>query len=263
MAHVLISAAHKSSGKTTFSIGLCAALSRSGKHVQPFKKGPDYIDPLWLSQASGHACHNLDFYTQDKNEILASFASHSKKADIAIIEGNKGLHDGVDLDGSNSNAALAKLLKAPVLLVVDTRGMTRGVAALVMGFQQFDQDVDIAGIVFNQVGGSRHEGKLRSVIETYTDLPVVGAIRRDPALHIDERHLGLIPSNEAKAVQARINILAKTLNDEVDLEQLQNIASADNEKLVFMPLEASGVIGAIGGISELAKNAMSKQKGGA
>lgn len=154
MSHFLISAAHKSSGKTTLSIGLCAALAESGLQVQAFKKGPDYIDPMWLSRASGRPCHNLDFYTMQQDEISATFAQQSATADISLIEGNKGLFDGLDLHGSNSNAALARLLKAPVVLVLDTRGVSRGVAPLILGYQSFEADINIAGVILNQVGGS-------------------------------------------------------------------------------------------------------------
>ncbi len=125
------------------SIGLCAALSKRGHAVQPFKKGPDYIDPMWLSQAAGRACRNLDLYLMERDDILATFARHS--AEVNLVEGNKGLYDGLALDGSNSNAALAKLLDLPVFLVIDARGMTRGIAPLILGYQAFDRDIDIAG----------------------------------------------------------------------------------------------------------------------
>ena len=114
MKRVLISAAHKSSGKTTLALGICAALNTRGLHVSPYKKGPDYIDPMWLSRASDNDCHNLDFQTMSHDEILATVSLYSKNADVTLIEGNKGLFDGVALDGSNSNAAVAKLTKSPV-----------------------------------------------------------------------------------------------------------------------------------------------------
>jgi cobyrinic acid a,c-diamide synthase len=109
MAHLFVSAAHRSSGKTMVSVGLAAALSARGLRVQPFKKGPDYIDPMWLARGSDRPCYNLDFNTQSAAEIRALFARHARPADFALIEGNKGLHDGVDLEGSDSSAALAKL----------------------------------------------------------------------------------------------------------------------------------------------------------
>ncbi len=222
MAHVLISAAHKSSGKTTVSIGLAAALAARGLDVHPFKKGPDYIDPMWLGAAAGSPCRNLDFHVMGRDEVLDAFSAHA--GEVSIVEGNKGLHDGVALDGSDSNAALAKLIAAPVVLVIDTRGMTRGVAPLVQGFQAFDPDVRIAGVLFNQVGGARHESKMRAVMETYTDVPVLGAVARDPALEISERHLGLIPSNEQPKARAMIDRLADAVARQVDLDGFLEIA---------------------------------------
>jgi cobyrinic acid a,c-diamide synthase len=224
MAHLFISAAHKSSGKTTVTLGLCAALAQSGRCVQPFKKGPDYIDPMWLSQAAGRPCGNLDFYTMTIDEIRAEFAQRMQGADIGIIEGNKGLYDGLSLDGSNSNAALAKLLHAPVVLVIDARGMTRGIAPLILGYQSFDPDIRIAGVILNQLGGSRHESKLRAVIEHYTDVKVLGAVHRNPDLEIVERHLGLMPSNETPQATQRIARIANAVKAQVDLAALQAVA---------------------------------------
>jgi len=225
MPHFLISAAHKSSGKTTLSIGLCAALTETGAIVQPFKKGPDYIDPMWLSKAANRPCHNLDFYTMQQSEIIDTVSHYSKAADISVIEGNKGLYDGLDLDGSNSNAALASLLKAPVILVLDARGMTRGIAPLILGYQAFDKDINIAGVILNQLGGSRHEQKLHSVIEHYTDVKVIGSVYKNPALSIDERHLGLMPSNEDDSADLKIQQIRDIVKDQVDLDLLRSIAS--------------------------------------
>jgi cobyrinic acid a,c-diamide synthase len=226
MNRLLISAAHKSSGKTTVTIGLCAALRARGLAVQPFKKGPDYIDPMWLSLAAGRDCHNLDFYLMGREEIHATFARHSHGADIALIEGNKGLYDGLDLDGSNSNAALAQLLTTPVVLVIDARGMTRGIAPLILGYQAFDPKVRIAGVILNQLGGSRHEAKLRAVIEHYTDVSVIGAVHYDERLNIVERHLGLMPSNEAGGATDKIRTIAGTVAAQVDLDRLIALAAS-------------------------------------
>jgi len=227
MPHILISAAHKSSGKTTISLGLCAALA-ARMVVQPFKKGPDYIDPLWLSQAAHRACHNLDFYTMNSSEIRETFVWYSQHADISLIEGNKGLYDGMAIDGSNSNAALAHLLGAPVVLVIDTQGMTRGIAPLILGYQQFDKLIDkqieIAGVILNKVGGGRHESKLRESMAYYTDVPVIGAVQRDASLVIEERHLGLMPSNEDNLALDKIKMIAKRIAEQVNLDQLINIA---------------------------------------
>lgn len=224
MAQFLISAAHKSSGKTVISAGICAALHDRGAVVQPFKKGPDYIDPIWLSRAARRSCYNLDFYTMSREHLQATFAVHAGGSDIALIEGNKGLYDGLDLDGSNSNAALAVALPAPVVLVLDVRGMTRGIAPLLLGYQAFEPGLDIAGVIFNKVGGPRHEQKLRAIVEHYTDLPVIGAVPRDPRLDIGERHLGLVPANETSDADKKIAQIAGVIADTVDLATLRAIA---------------------------------------
>jgi cobyrinic acid a,c-diamide synthase len=241
MSRLLISAAHKSSGKTTVSLGLCAALAARGLAVQPFKKGPDYIDPMWLGRAAGRPCHNLDFHCMTHAEILSSVGHHAGNADIALIEGNKGLYDGLDLEGSNSNAALAKLTQTPVVLVLDARGMTRGIAPLILGNQAFDPEVNIAGVILNQLGGSRHESKLRAVIEHYTDIPVIGGVHRDKALEIVERHLGLIPSNEADAADTKIATIRALIEQQVDLDRL--LAVAGDTPLEFAPLPLAAAAG--------------------
>jgi len=225
MPHIYLSAAHKSSGKTTLSIGLTRELSRRGHRVQPFKKGPDYIDPLWLSESAGRACLNLDYYTTSNEEICSSFSRLLGESDLGFIEGNVGLFDSVDLHGSNSNAELAKLLGAPLLLVIDTQGMTRGIAPLLLGYQAFDTDLRIAGVILNKVGGERHAANLRRVVEHYTDLPVVGCVPRLPALGIEERHLGLMPSNEAGATDTIIERIRAAVAEHVDIEQILAIAN--------------------------------------
>lgn len=225
MQRILISAAHKSSGKTTLSLGLCAALNARGLKVQPYKKGPDYIDPMWLSRASNRDCHNLDFQTMTDDEMLATVSLYSQDADISLIEGNKGLYDGVAIDGSNSNAAVAELTQSPVVLVIDTLGMTRGIAPLLLGYQAFNNKIKIAGVILNKVGGPRHEKKLRDVIKQYTDISVIGAVPRLDELNITERHLGLIPSNEATNTHDVISKIASVIEQHVDLDLLIKIAS--------------------------------------
>jgi len=225
MSRIFISAAHKSSGKTTLSIGLCAALANKGLNVTPFKKGPDYIDPMWLSRASKNPCFNLDFYTMQHEEILAHVKAAEMQTDITLIEGNKGLYDGLDLDGTNSNAALAMLTDTPVVLVINVQGMTRGIAPLILGYQAFEKDINIAGVILNQYRGLRHEQKLKNVIEHYTDVPVIGAVQHNPQLEITERHLGLVPSNENQLADNKIAQISQLVAEQVDLEKIIEIAN--------------------------------------
>jgi cobyrinic acid a,c-diamide synthase len=238
MPRVFISAAHKSSGKTTLTLGLCAALHERGHAVQAFKKGPDYIDPLWLGMAAQHPCYNLDFHMMQRSEIEQQFARAAANKRISLIEGNKGLYDGLDLDGSNSNAALAKLLGAPVVLVIDARGMTRGVAPLILGYQAFDRDIRIGGVILNNLGGSRHESKLRAVIEHYTDVEVIGAVQHDASMQIAERHLGLVPANEQDVARMRIRNVGERVAAQVDLDRLLTIADSAPDLNVALAPEA-------------------------
>ena len=223
------------------SIGLCAALKARGHVVQPFKKGPDYIDPMWLSLAAGRACRNLDLYLMERDDIVATFARHS--AEVNLVEGNKGLYDGLALDGSNSNAALAKLLDLPVFLVIDARGMTRGIAPLILGYQAFDRDINIAGVILNNLGGSRHEAKLRAVIEHYTDVPVLGAIHHDERLSIIERHLGLMPSNESHVATAKIRQIGEAIAEQVDLDKLLTLSDVSARDAETPPPPCRGRVG--------------------
>ena len=221
----LIAAAHKSSGKTVVSTGLAAALAARGLTVAAFKKGPDYIDPMWLSAAADRSCHNLDFNTQSLAEIGRFFARKAEGADVSLVEANKGLYDGVAMDGSDSNAALAKLLGLPVILVIDTGGMTRGIAPLLMGYKAFDPAVNIAGVILNKVGGPRHEAKLREAVATYTGLPVVGAVPRHQGLEIGERHLGLTTPGETGEFKTTIRKFAQIVGTSVDLDLLLELAA--------------------------------------
>lgn len=225
----LIAAAHKSSGKTVISTGLAQALTARGLSVATFKKGPDYIDPMWLASATGGACYNLDFNTQHREEVETFFARHVQGADVALIEANKGLFDGVAMDGADSNAALAKLLGTPVILVIDTNGMTRGIAPLLQGYLAFDPEVRIVGVILNKVGGPRHEAKLREAIETYTDLQVVGAVHRNPALEIGERHLGLTTPSETGALDEMIDKIGGIVGASTDLDLLLDLAGSASD----------------------------------
>ncbi|MBU2582021.1 MAG: cobyrinate a,c-diamide synthase [Alphaproteobacteria bacterium] len=249
MARILISASHKSSGKTTISVGLGAAMTARGLSVQAFKKGPDYIDPMWHARATGRSCFNLDFNTQTHAEILSTLARRAVNADISLIEGNMGLHDGVDVEGSDSSAALARLIGAPVVLVVDCEGMARGIAALLVGFQSFEPDVRIGGVILNRTAGSRQQGKIRGAIERYSDIPVLGALSRASELTILERHLGLATPEETEGGDDRIEMLRRAVVDNIDVDRVIEIARSasplagtDWREPGFSPSSGSGCV---------------------
>lgn len=240
---VLIAALRGGSGKTVISIGMIAALARSGKTVAPFKKGPDYIDAGWLAMAAGRPCHNLDAFLCDDRSVVHSFLHHSHNADIAVIEGNRGLYDGLDATGTTSSAALAKRLSSPVILCIDCTKSTRTMAALVMGCMHFDPEVNIAGVVLNRVAGSRHENLLRQSIETYCQIPVVGAVPKLPGADFPERHMGLIPTPEHAWAAASIESAAKMAEGHIDLEAVYRIArtatAVDHSILEALPVSDS------------------------
>jgi len=224
-----IAATHKSSGKTTVATGLCRAFRRRGYVVQPFKKGPDFIDPMWLGKAAGRSCYNLDFHTQSAAEIKRLLAVQSAGCDLRIIESNKGLFDGRTLDGSDSNAALAALTHTPVILVVDCQGITRGVAPLLVGYQAFAQQtvgdgLQLAGVILNRIAGPRHEEKLLQAVQHYTDLPILGTLPRTSSLRMTERHLGLVPSNEDERAEQLIEAMADAVVRHIDLPAIQSLA---------------------------------------
>lgn len=244
----VIAAPQGRSGKTTVSIAICAALKQRNLSVQPFKKGPDYIDPSWLTAASGRSCHNLDSFSMDEEVIIKSFQRVLKDADVAIIEGAMGLFDGYDISGSGSTAHLAKMLKAPVCLVVNTMRMTHSIAAMVMGYQHFDRDTHIAGIILNNVANSRHEKKLVSSVEQYCEIPVLGSIPKDQDVNITERHLGLIPFKESVQATSILNRIKERVIPYLNVDKLLTIARNAQEYFVpeSQPVSAKNPVVKIG-----------------
>jgi cobyrinic acid a,c-diamide synthase len=221
---ILISALRGGSGKTILSIGIAAAWKAVGKRIIPFKKGPDYIDAGWLALAAGRPCYNLDTYLVTKENILRSFFLHSITGGISVIEGNRGLYDGIDIKGSTSTAELAKLLKMPVILCIDCTKSTRTMAAAVLGCRQFDPDVDIKGVILNRVAGPRHEKILRENIEHYCHIPVLGAIPKLDWKNFPERHLGLVPTPEHDCAKDAIDAASQIAHRYLDLEALAAVA---------------------------------------
>ena len=226
---VVIGAPQGRSGKTTVTLGLCAALRRSGLSVQPFKKGPDYIDPSWLSEAAGRACRSLDpFFLQGEAALQEAFWQGMAGAQFGVVEGNHGLYDsaagdGQEDDGQGSTAAVARALGAPVLLVINAARMGRSAAALVAGYLHFEPETPIRGVILNNVSGSRHESRLRRAIEAHCGVPVLGALGRDEALAIPDRHLGLVPRGEEDGLLPAIAACREAVERGVEVEEVVRI----------------------------------------
>ncbi len=209
------------SGKSVVSVSLAAALDRRGRLVRCFKKGPDYIDASWLGLAAGRSCCNLDPYLMEKESLRNSFFEHSLGMERVVIEGNRGLFDGVDVEGGYSTAELARMLDLPVILVVDCTKTTRTVAAMVLGCREFEKELDIRGVVLNRIGTSRHEAIVRRSVEKYTGIPVLGAVPRRKKDFFPQRHLGITPTQEHGEADETIIGLADLAEDCLDLDAIE------------------------------------------
>lgn len=221
---VVTAAFRGGAGKTFITVGLVAALRRRGISPAAFKKGPDYIDAGWLGLAAGGDCYNLDSYLFSSEVLKKSFIGRSHRKDIAIVEGNRGLFDGVDSQGRYSTVELAKSLSAPVVLILDATKMTRTAAALVVGCKALDPDLNLGGVILNRVGGARHESILRASIEAAASVPVLGAMRKLSIQNLPQRHLGLLPLHEHPAAMKFVEGAADVVERFVDLDGFVSIA---------------------------------------
>ena len=218
---IVVAGTNSGVGKTTIVAGLLAALRERGMKAQPFKVGPDYIDPGFHKAASGEECYNLDTWLVPQERMKPFFADMAKEADIAIIEGVMGLYDG-GREGVSSTAQIAKELEAPVILVIDCKAMGESAAAIAKGFRDYDDEVHLAGVLLNRIGSDNHEHMIRSAMERL-GIPVIGAIRRDDRMHSPERHLGLTPVTEVDPTDA-ITTIREAVKSMVDMDALESIA---------------------------------------
>ena len=224
------------SGKTLVSLGLVLVAKSGGIPVRTFKKGPDYIDAAWLAWASGSPARNLDSFLMGFDGARSSFAAHALPEGLNLIEGNRGLFDGVDARGTHSTAGLAKELEAPVVLVVNATKTTRTAAALVLGCQKLDPDVRLAGVVLNQVGGTRHETVLREAIESACAVPILGVLPRLADNQIlPGRHLGLVTPAEHPRIRELEANLVGLVSEHLDVQSLMAVA----ESAPLMPVVRS------------------------
>lgn len=220
---VVIAGLKGGSGKTIVTLGLIRACIERGLHIAPFKKGPDYIDAGWMALVASKPCYNLDLFFHSPEQILSSFTTHSRSSDIAVIEGNRGLFDGRDREGTNSSAELAHLLKSPVILVLDCTKSTRTMAAIVKGCQVFDPKISLKGVILNNIGGKRHKSIVTDTIAKYCAIPVLGVVPRMKADILPMRHLGLTPHQEFKEMEAALQIFSDVAQH-FDVDSILDIA---------------------------------------
>ncbi|MCZ7395427.1 MAG: Ni-sirohydrochlorin a,c-diamide synthase [Candidatus Methanoperedens sp.] len=228
---ILIAGDRSSAGKTTISIGIMSVLRDMGYKVQPFKVGLDFIDPSYHTEVTGRYSRNLDGYLMSEPAVKEVFSHAANGSDIAIIEGVRGLFEGLEATSdTGSTAQIAKMLKCPVILVINARSITRSTAALVSGYKSFDPQVNIAGVILNNIGSPRHGEKARTAIETYTDTHVIGEIPRNDSMKISMRHLGLIPALEGRRrlddFDARLEGIKNIIKEGVDIDALISIAKS-------------------------------------
>lgn len=218
---LVIAGTHSGAGKTSVALGLMGALRQRGLQVQPFKIGPDFIDPGHHQRATDRISYNLDGWMLSREQNLNLFARASQGANLAIVEGVMGLFDGYGSQSeAGSTAELAKWLGAPVILVIDARAMGRSAAALVQGFARFDPDLNLAGIICNRVGSPSHLQRLREAIEPVTGVPILGSLPRSPEIEIGERHLGLRLAGEAGLPSHYLEKLATLTAQHIDCDRL-------------------------------------------
>ncbi len=248
ISSIVISACQGHQGKTTISMGICAALVEKGLVVQPFKKGMDYIDPSWLTAAAGRPCRNLDAFLMPREDILASFQRASRGADLALMEGVMGLYDSYDTGSEGSTAWMARPIGAPVVLIVNASRMTRSVAAMVTGYQNFEPDTRVAAVILNNVSLSGHRRKLLAAIEQYCHVPVLGCIPTDSSLAIREQHLGLRPYRATPDITpdgtGNIARVRDVIKKYIDLDGLLALAKTSNSwrEPVSTPPEGASVV---------------------
>jgi cobyrinic acid a,c-diamide synthase len=228
MKTVLITGDRSGAGKTSITVALAALLSKKYS-VQTFKVGMDYIDPSYLTAVTGRPCRNLDTFVMKSEEIREIFSHACQGADIALIEGVRGLFEGSEsINDTGSTASVAKLLGVPVVLVIDARSITRSAAAILKGFQSFDPDITISGVILNNVRGEGHIRKATEAIRHFCGVPVIGAVPRLDTQTLTMRHLGLIPYQEGapdQGFRVRISEMVEEISDHIDTDALLNLAA--------------------------------------
>ncbi len=222
---ILVAGTHSGVGKTTLAVGILAGLRRRGLQVQPFKVGPDYIDPTYHSLAAGRESRNLDAWLVPRQRISGLFLQAAQGADLALVEGVMGLYDGFSYrEERGSTGEMAKLLEVPTILVVDAQAMARSAGALVLGYRAFDPELPLAGVIVNRVGSEGHGQGVAQAIRDATGLPVLGWLPRADGLAVPERHLGLVPTHEMDRAREFVDAARAHVERHVDLDRLLALA---------------------------------------
>lgn len=229
---IIIAGTNSGVGKTTLTLGIISALEKRGLKVQPFKAGPDYIDSSYHTLVSRRNCRNLDTWMLSKDVVLELFERQAKLCDISIIEGVMGLYDGVSDKEEGSSAHLAKILKSPVIIVVDAASLSRSAAAVVLGYKEFDRGVDLKGAILNNIGSPSHYRSVKYAIRNNVGLPVLGFLPKDKRLILPERHLGLIPAQEKKPLDAFLKRATELVENNIDINAVVAI-SRNSQPLPF------------------------------
>ena len=226
-AGLVIAGTSSGVGKTSLTLGLARALTRRSLRVQPYKVGPDFLDPTYLARATGRTCYNLDGWMTDREYVEYLFDRHTDDANLALIEGVMGMFDGADPASlAGSTAEIAAWLDVPVLLIVDAHGLSRSLAAIVKGFAEFEPGIRIVGVLANRIGSPRHRTWLADALEGASLPPLLGAVPRDAFTPLESRYLGLATADEDSLSEARIEQLADACEQHVDMERIALFASA-------------------------------------
>ena len=229
MKKLLIACSSSGVGKTTISLGLMKALSKRGKKVQPFKVGPDYIDPMYHRFVTGEWSRNLDSYMLDDEQIKFVFKNSSEGKDISVIEGVMGLYDGIGTEiNKHSTSQMSKILKSPVILVIDGKGMGASAGAMVLGYKQLDKDVEIVGVIANNVRTQRHYNIIKESIERFCGIEVLGYLPPDENVSVESRNLGLFPSNEIEDLERKVNTIADEMEKHIDIDRIIELSESEN-----------------------------------
>ncbi len=238
MKGFLIAGSSSSVGKTSITLGILRHLKNMGLNPTAFKVGPDYIDPKFHNIAAGRPSHNLDTHLMEEKDVKEIFYSKSSEAGVSVLEGVMGLFDGKDVKSlEHTSAGMANLLNVPIVLIVDGSGIAASIAAVVKGYNEFYENVNITGVIVNKVNSKMHYMLLKSAIEYHTNIKCLGYVQKSETFSLSSRHLGLIPAEELSGVNELIESFSDEIKDTIDFDELLKIASFEDKKYELKNIE--------------------------